>query len=129
MVLPDSMNIAPPPLIRRTTVIPRRRAWPASTSLRSDWKLPMTWEPGHRGADPFERVAVSGEEAVADLDADQAASCHLDVRGYELAAGRLVLTVHALSALALPPVRQSARRWRARSAPATSPARPQRSPR
>ena len=41
MVSPGSANIAPPPLIRRTTVIPSRRAWPVLTSLRSDWKLPM----------------------------------------------------------------------------------------
>lgn len=41
MVSPGSANIAPPPLIRRTTVIPSRRPCPVSTSLRSDWKLPM----------------------------------------------------------------------------------------
>ena len=83
-------------------------------------------EPGHRGAEPLEHAAGSREEAVADPDADQAAACHLDVRRYELAAGRLVLTVHAYPRW---PFRQSARRWRARSAPATSPAQPQHSPR
>ncbi len=42
MVLPGSMNIAPPPEMRRTTVMPCRSAASASTSLRSDWKLPIT---------------------------------------------------------------------------------------
>ena len=42
MVLPGSMNIAPPPLIRRTTSIPWRCAAAMSTSLRSDWKRPIT---------------------------------------------------------------------------------------
>ena len=42
MQLPASMNIAPPPLIRRTTVIPCRATPSGSTSLRYDWKLPIT---------------------------------------------------------------------------------------
>ena len=41
MQLPASMNIAPPPEIRRTTVIPYRSAAARSTSLRSDWNDPM----------------------------------------------------------------------------------------
>lgn len=42
MVLMGSTNIAPPPEILRTTVIPCLAAPSGSTSLRSDWKLPMT---------------------------------------------------------------------------------------
>src|SRR6476661_3952976 len=41
MQLPASMNIAPPPLMRRTTVIPCRLTPSGWTSLRTDWKLPM----------------------------------------------------------------------------------------
>ncbi|CFP65313.1 Uncharacterised protein [Bordetella pertussis] len=41
MVLPGSTNIAPPPLTRRTTVTPWRRAPSGSTSFLSDWKRPM----------------------------------------------------------------------------------------
>lgn len=37
-----STNMAPPPEMRRTTVIPCFAAPPGSTSFRSDWKLPMT---------------------------------------------------------------------------------------
>lgn len=40
-MLPGSTNIAPPPEIRRTTSMPCRAAPSGSTSLRSDWKLPM----------------------------------------------------------------------------------------
>ena len=36
------MNIAPPPLIRRTTWKPYFSALPRSTSFFTDWKLPMT---------------------------------------------------------------------------------------
>ncbi|MCB5274876.1 hypothetical protein BJG92_02414 [Arthrobacter sp. SO5] len=42
MQLPASMNIAPPPLIRRTTLIPCRATPSGSSSLRTDWKLPIT---------------------------------------------------------------------------------------
>jgi hypothetical protein len=41
IVLQGSANVAPPPVIRRTTVTPSSRACSVSTSLRSDWKLPM----------------------------------------------------------------------------------------
>ena len=37
MQLPCSMNIAPPPVMRRTTPIPCLAAPSASISLRSDW--------------------------------------------------------------------------------------------
>ena len=40
--LPASMNIAPPPEMRRTTSNPNRLAFSGSTSFFSDWKLPMT---------------------------------------------------------------------------------------
>ena len=42
MELPGSMNMAPPPLTRRTTVMPWRCAPSGSTSFLSDWKRPMT---------------------------------------------------------------------------------------
>ena len=42
MVLPGSMNIAPPPETRRTTSMPCRCAPSGSTSLRTDWNEPMT---------------------------------------------------------------------------------------
>lgn len=42
MQLPASMNMAPPPDTRRTTWTPYRSAASASTSLRSDWKEPIT---------------------------------------------------------------------------------------
>ena len=42
MVLPGSMNIAPPPEIRRTTSIPCLAAPSGSTSLRTLWNEPMT---------------------------------------------------------------------------------------
>src|SRR6476620_5384270 len=42
MQLPASMNIAPPPLMRRTTVMPCRDTPSGCTSLRYDWKLPIT---------------------------------------------------------------------------------------
>ena len=42
MVLPGSMNIAPPPVQRRTTVIPSFCATAVLTSSSSDWNLPMT---------------------------------------------------------------------------------------
>ena len=41
-MLPGSMNIAPPPEIRRTTSMPCRAAPSGSTSLRTDWNEPMT---------------------------------------------------------------------------------------
>lgn len=41
MVLGGSTNMAPPPEMRRTTVTPCFAAPSGSTSLRSDWKLPM----------------------------------------------------------------------------------------
>jgi hypothetical protein len=41
MVLPGSASIVPP-LIRRTIVVLSLRASSMSTSLPSDWKLPMT---------------------------------------------------------------------------------------
>src|SRR5699024_3555728 len=41
MVLPGSTNMAPPPLIRRTTVTSCLAAPSMSTSLAIDWKLPM----------------------------------------------------------------------------------------
>src|SRR5512146_1631556 len=56
MVPAGSMNIAPPPLIRRTTVMPSRLASVRSTSLRSDWKLPMTTA----GADHSQIRSVGG---------------------------------------------------------------------
>ena len=40
-MLPGSINIAPPPLTRRKTPIPRAAASSRSTSLRRDWKDPM----------------------------------------------------------------------------------------
>ena len=36
------MNIAPPPVMRRTTSTPKRAAFSGSTSFFSDWKLPIT---------------------------------------------------------------------------------------
>ncbi len=42
MQLPASMNMAPPPEIRRTTCTPYWAAASSSTSLRSDWNDPMT---------------------------------------------------------------------------------------
>ena len=42
MVLPGSMNIAPPPEMRRTTSMPCLAAPSGSTSLRTDWNEPMT---------------------------------------------------------------------------------------
>ena len=42
MQLPASMNIAPPPLIRRTTLMPCRATPSGWSSLRTDWKLPIT---------------------------------------------------------------------------------------
>ena len=42
MVLPGSMNMAPPPVQRRTTVNPDCCAWSRFTSSSSDWNLPMT---------------------------------------------------------------------------------------
>ncbi|CAM5441796.1 hypothetical protein SCALM49S_05890 [Streptomyces californicus] len=41
MVELGSANIAPPPEMRRTTFTPCRSTPAGSTSLRSDWKLPM----------------------------------------------------------------------------------------
>jgi lipoate-protein ligase A len=40
MQLPGSMNIAPPPEMRRAIRMPCRRAASSSTSLRTDWKEP-----------------------------------------------------------------------------------------
>ncbi len=42
MQLPGSMNIAPPPEMRRTMPIPCRAAASSSTSLRTDWNEPST---------------------------------------------------------------------------------------
>ena len=42
MQLPGSMNMAPPPEMRRTTPIPWRAAPSGSISLRKLWKLPIT---------------------------------------------------------------------------------------
>jgi hypothetical protein len=62
------MNIAPPPLIRRTTETPWRATPSGSTSLRSDWKLPITTEGdshsqnrrvGLRMPSPTSRVRIS----------------------------------------------------------------------
>ena len=39
---PASMNIAPPPEMRRTTGMPYAAAFSASTSFFTDWKLPIT---------------------------------------------------------------------------------------
>jgi hypothetical protein len=61
MVLAGSTNIAPPPLTRRTTMMPRRPASAISTSLRSDWKLPMTTA----GADHSQIRSVGGRRRAA----------------------------------------------------------------
>lgn len=42
MMLPASMNMAPPPVMRRVSVTPSRWAASSSTSLRTDWKTPST---------------------------------------------------------------------------------------
>ncbi len=42
MTEPASMNIAPPPEMRRTTSKPYFAAFSASTSFFTDWKLPIT---------------------------------------------------------------------------------------
>ncbi len=42
MQLPASMNIAPPPEMRRTICTPYSSAASESISLRSDWNDPMT---------------------------------------------------------------------------------------
>ena len=42
MQLPGSMNMAPPPEIRRTTRMPCRCGASMSTSLRTDWNDPIT---------------------------------------------------------------------------------------
>ena len=41
-MLPPSMNMAPPPVMRRVSVTPSRRAASRSTSLRTDWNTPST---------------------------------------------------------------------------------------
>jgi len=80
-----------------------------TTSLPSaDWMLAViTAVPALTGSPVITASSASphpGRQS-ADLDAGQAAACHLDICGHELAAGRHVLTVHASSALALPPAR------------------------
>ena len=70
MVFPGSTNIAPPPLIRRTTVMPSRLASAVSTSLRSDWKLPMTTA----GADHSQIRSVGGRRPAATSRASTSSS-------------------------------------------------------
>ena len=66
MQLPASMNIAPPPLIRRTTLMPCRATPSGSTSLRTDWKLPITTDGLLPVPEPQGGVAAPGADLLGE---------------------------------------------------------------
>jgi len=70
------MNIAPPPEIRRTTVMPCRAAPSASTSLRSDWNEPITTA----GA-PHSQIRSVGRRAPAPTASESTWSSAMCIAG------------------------------------------------
>src|SRR6478735_490943 len=72
MQLPASMNIAPPPLIRRTTLMPCLATPSGSTSFCTDWKLPMTTDGSCQSQN--RRVGVRAPEPTASVSTSSRAT-------------------------------------------------------
>ena len=77
MTEPASMNIAPPPLMRRTTSKPYFAAFSGSTSFFTDWKLPITTA----GSSHSQMRRVGLRRPVADLLGEHLVERQVHVRG------------------------------------------------